>query len=111
MENLIDDGGLDCLGIPTDESNRSFNCCETTQQKLINTTFWVTDIIENVTTKHGDGRMIVKIKNNKENKESDSRKFFTNSRDIKYVLAQVKKLNKFPRKVTMRANGSRYFLE
>lgn len=70
MENLIDDGGLDCLGIPTDESNRSFNCCETTQQKLINTTFWVTDIIENVTTKHGDGRMIVKIKNNKEDKEA-----------------------------------------
>ncbi len=111
MTEVFDDDGLGCLQIPVDESNRSFNCSETSQQKLINTTFWVIDTIEDVTTRHGDGRMIVKIKINKEDVESDAKKFFTNSRDIKYILAQVKKMGKFPRRVTMRANGNRYFLE
>lgn len=100
MEQKIDDGGLDFLQIPVDESNRSFNCTETTQQKLINITFWVVDIIANVETKHGAGRMIVKIKHNKDDKESDAKKFFTNSRDIKHVLSYVKKIDKFPRQVT-----------
>lgn len=111
MTTIIDNEGLDCLQIPVDESNRSFNCSETSQQKLINTTFWIVDIIEDVTTKHGAGRMIVKIKTNKEDKESDAKKFFTNSRDIKYILGRVKEMGKFPRKVTMRANGNRYYLE
>ena len=39
MEELIDDGGLECLGIPNDESNRSFNCSETTQQNKIKLIF------------------------------------------------------------------------
>lgn len=99
------------MHIPVDEGNRSFNCSETSQQKLINTTFWVVDIIEDVTTKYGAERMIVKIKYNKEDKESDAKKFFTNSRDIKYILGRVKEMGKFPRKVTMRTNGNRYYLE
>ena len=36
-----DDGSLAFLRIPRDESSRSFNCDETTQSKLVNTTFWV----------------------------------------------------------------------
>lgn len=48
MEELVDDGSLDFLKIPRDENNRSFNCDETTQSKLVNTTFWVVDSIEDV---------------------------------------------------------------
>lgn len=36
-----DDGSLAFLNIPRDENSRSFNCDETTQSKLVNTTFWV----------------------------------------------------------------------
>lgn len=43
MENnhnpMEDDGSLDFLKIPADETNKHFNCPETTQQKLINLTF------------------------------------------------------------------------
>lgn len=44
MENQkTDDGSLAFLNIPRDGSSRSFNCDETTQSKLVNTSFWVTD--------------------------------------------------------------------
>ena len=33
--NIVDDGTLACLNIPRDEKNRSFNCDETTQSKLV----------------------------------------------------------------------------
>lgn len=46
-----DDGSLDFLNIPRDENNRSFNCNETTQSRLVNTTFWLFDFIENVPTR------------------------------------------------------------
>lgn len=46
-----DDGSLAFLNIPRDESNRSFNCDETTQSKLVNTSFWVCDFIEDVPTR------------------------------------------------------------
>lgn len=46
-----DDGSLAFLRIPRDESSRSFNCDETTQSKLVNTTFWVVDFIEEVPTR------------------------------------------------------------
>lgn len=51
MEERIDDGSLGFLNIPRDENNRSFNCDETTQSKLVNTMFWVTDFIEEVPTR------------------------------------------------------------
>lgn len=40
-----DDGSLAFLNIPRDENNRSFNCDETSQSKLVNTTFWVVDYV------------------------------------------------------------------
>ena len=46
-----DDGSLSFLNIPRDASSRSFNCDETTQSKLMNTTFWVVDFIEDVPTR------------------------------------------------------------
>lgn len=106
-----DDGSLGFLNIPPDENLRRFNCQETTQQKLINKSFWVIDFFENVKTKYGENRFLVKIKFKLEDDDSDSRKFFTNSQEIKYVLQKIKELKKFPRKVTMQVSGTRYYFE
>lgn len=111
-----DDGSLAFLNIPRDENSRSFNCDETTQSKLVNTTFWVVDFIEEVPTRFSKskgtkGQALVKIKMTKDAVESDAKKFFTGSTDILYVLKKIKELNKFPRKVTLRSNGNRYYFE
>ena len=110
-----DDGSLSFLNIPQDETNKHFNCKETTQQQLTNLTVWVCDYIENVKTKFGAERFLVKIKHLDDvqtppNHDKEE-KFFTNSSEIKYVLKEIKKRNKFPRKVTMRASGTRYYFE
>lgn len=109
--NISDDGSLACLNIPEDKSNKHFNCPEITQQKLINLTFWIIDYLDDVKTKFGANRYLVKIKFNLEDRDSDARKFFTNSQDIKYVLGKIKEMGKFPRRATMRASGTRYYLE
>lgn len=112
----IDDGSLEFLKIPRDENNRSFNCDETTQSKLVNTTFWVVDFIEDVPTKFSKqkgvkGQTLVKIKPAKDSPESEAKKFFTGSADILYVLQKIKEMGKFPRRVTLRGNGNRFYFE
>lgn len=99
--NSTDDGSLSFLNIQPDEANKHFNCPETTQQKLINLQFWLIDFIEDVKTKFGANRFLVKIKFKKDDPESEAKKFFTNSSEIKYILQEIKKRNAFPRKVTM----------
>lgn len=94
--NLEDDGSLDFLQIPHDENSRSFNCPETTQSKIVNTTFWVTDFIEEVPTRFSKakgikGQTLVKIKPDKDSPESDAKKFFTGSADILYVLKRLRR--------------------
>ena len=116
MEQKEDDGSLDFLKIPRDENSRSFNCSETTQSKIVNTTFWVTDFIEEVPTRFSKakgikGQTLVKIKPQKDSPESDARKFFTGSAEILYILKKIKELNAFPRRVTLRGNGNRYYFE
>lgn len=118
MEEIekTDDGTLAFLNIPRDESSRSFNCEETTQSKLVNTTFWVCDFIEEVPTRFSKqkgtkGQTLVKIKPDLEGTESTARKFFTGSADILYICKEIKKRNAFPRRVTMRGNGNRYWFE
>lgn len=111
-----DDGSLAFLRIPRDESSRSFNCDETTQSKLVNTTFWVVDFIEEVParfskSKGTKGQTLVKIKMSKDDLESNAKKFFTGSSDILYVLKKIKELKAFPRRVTLRSNGNRYYFE
>ena len=64
--NSTDDGSLSFLNIQPDEANKHFNCPETTQQKLINLQFWLIDFIEDVKTKFGANRFLVKIKFKKE---------------------------------------------
>lgn len=109
--NRQDDGSLAFLQIEPDANNKHFNCSEITQQKLINLSFWVIDFLDDVKTKFGTGRFLVKIKFNKEDPDKDARKFFTNSQEIKYILGKIKERNAFPRKVTMRAPGTRYYFE
>ena len=104
MENVRT---LQSLNIKPDSENKHFHCRETTQRKLINTTFNVLDYIDGVKTKFGASRYIVKIQLD----SGDVQKFFTNSQEIKYTLGEVKKMETFPVRVTMRAEGSRYFLE
>ena len=111
MEQNNDDGSLSFLKIEPDACNKHFNCPETTQQKLINLSFWIVDYLEDVKTKFGANRYLVKIKFNQNDTDSDARKFFTNSQEIKYVLGKIKERNAFPRKVTMRASGTRYYFE
>ena len=89
-----DDGSLAFLNIPRDESNRSFNCDETTQSKLVNTSFWVCDFIEDVPTRFSKtkgtkGQTLVKIKPDKNSPEADAKKFFTGSADILYVCQEI----------------------
>lgn len=116
MEQKEDDGSLAFLKIPRDENNRSFNCDETTQSKIVNTTFWVTDFLEEVPTRFSKakgvkGQTLVRIKPHRDSHETDAKKFFTGSADILYVLKKVKELNKFPRKVTLRGSGNRFWFE
>ena len=113
LQQQEDDGSLSFLNIPQDEENKHFNCNETTQQKLTNLTFWVVDYIEGVKTKFGNERFLVKIKFDDPTPSGHDReeKFFTNSSEIKYVLGEIKKRKKFPRKATMRASGTRYYLD
>ena len=115
-EEFEDDGSLAFLNIPRDANSRSFNCDETTQSKLVNTTFWVFDFIEDVPTRFSKskgtkGQTLVKIKTAKEALDSDANKFFTGSADILYVLKKIKEMDKFPRRVTLRSNGNRYYFE
>lgn len=116
MEQKEDDGSLAFLKIPRDENNRSFNCDETTQSKIVNTTFWVTDFIEEVPTRFSKakgvkGQTLVRIKPQKDSPDTEAKKFFTGSADILYVLKKIKELGAFPRGVTLRGNGNRYWFE
>ena len=116
MDLEHDDGSLEFLKIPRDEKSRSFNCSETSQSKLVNTTFWVVDFIEEVPTRFSKakgtkGQTLVKIKPQKDSPESEAKKFFTGSADILYICQKIRELDKFPRRVTMRSNGNRYYFE
>ena len=88
-----DDGSLAFLNIPRDEKSRSFNCEQTSQSKLVNTTFWVVDFLERVPTrfsksKQTEGQTLVMVKKEKDAPESEARKFFTGSQEILYILQE-----------------------
>lgn len=111
-----DDGSLAFLRIPRNENSRSFNCDEITQSKLVNTTFWVLDFIEEVPTRFSKtkgtkGQTLVKIAQRPDAPESECKKVFSGSQEILYTLQQVRQRKAFPRRVTMKANGNRYWFE
>ena len=106
----VDDGSLAFLGIKPIERERFFDCPEISVNELIDRKFWVVDYLEDVKTRYGK-RYLVKIKFNKNDDDSQARKFFTNSFDIKSVLSQIGELNAFPRRVTLRISGLRTYFE
>lgn len=111
-----DDGSLSFLNIPRDSNSRSLQGDEVKQSRIVNTTFWVFDFLEDVPTRFSkakgtQGQTLVQIRPDRHSPESASQKFFTGSTDILYVLQEIKKRNAFPRKVTLRANGNRYYFE
>lgn len=116
MENnhnpMEDDGSLDFLKIPADETNKHFNCPETTQQKLINLTFWVCDYIEGVKTKFGENRTLVKIKMNRDDHDRDAHASSSPIRGKSNMSSpRFGKWTNSRDRVTMRASGTRYYLE
>ena len=111
----MDDGSLKYLNIDKFEVPKMFRCKLTNQTKLLNKTFWVLDFIENVHTKYSrinktEGKTLVEIKLDI-NSEHSRRKFFTSSLEINYILNEIKRMDKFPRSVTLRRNeyGEFYF--
>lgn len=115
-EVKADDGSLAFLKIPRNENSRSFNCEDISQTKLVNTSFWIMDFLEDVPTRFSKqkgtkGQTLVLIKKNLEDADSEAKKFFTGSQDILYICQEIKKRDAFPRKVTMRSNGNRFFVE
>ena len=116
MNDEMDDGSLAFLNIPRDENSRSMIGREKSQSDLVNTSFWVFDFLEDVPTRYSKskgtkGQTLVQTRPERDSKESDSVKFFTGSQEILYVLREIKKRNKFPRKVTLRGQGNRYWFE
>lgn len=111
-----DDGSLAFLNIPRDVNSRSLKGDEVKQSKIVNTSFWVFDFLEDVPTKYSRqkgtaGQTLVQIRPQKDSPESDAQKFFTGSQDILYVCRKIKELNAFPRRVTMRSEGNRFYFE
>ena len=112
-----DDGSLAYLKLGRDEDSDFLVGNIVTQSKIVNTTFWIFDYVKGIQTKYtkskedSEGQTLVQIRPDKESPESDSQKFFTGSKEIIHVLDEIKKLNAFPRKVTLRREGNKYYLE
>src|SRR5574344_2104526 len=84
---------LSDLNIPKDETNMFFNCPQEKQSNLVNRTFLVCDYREGVETRFSrqggekKGKTLVFIKFHANDPESESRKFFTGSKDILYNIS------------------------
>lgn len=116
INNAMDDGSLAFLNIPRDEHSRSLKGDEVKQSKIANTSFWVFDFLEDVPTRFSKakgtaGQTLVQYRPEKDSPESAAKKFFTGSSEILYVLREIRKRNAFPRRVTMRSEGNRFYFE
>ena len=116
MNDEMDDGSLAFLHIPRDENSRSLIGKDKSQSDLVNTSFWVFKFLEDVPTRYSKskgtkGQTLVQVRPERNSPESESVKFFTGSTEILYGLREIKKRNKFPRKVTLRGQGNRYWFE
>jgi hypothetical protein len=74
------------LGIKPTENKAIFEVPKLSIEDLINCEVEVIDFESGVTTRHGEGRTIVKVKYN-----GAEVKFFTNAKPIKEALQQVQK--------------------
>lgn len=107
-----DDGSLAFLNLKRDENVRYFNCDVVKASNILNTKIWIFDYIEDVKTKYSENQCLVKIKYDKDAPESEAKKFFTGSDEIKSILKKIKEMNAFPRCVTLRkGSGNQFFFE
>lgn len=75
---------------PAVKNTRIFDCQQVSITQILNCDVEFHDYSTDVTTRHGDGRYVVKIKHN-----GSFMKFFTNSRYIKDSLDSIDK-SEFP---------------
>lgn len=111
-----DDGSLAFLNIPRDENSRSLKGDDVKQTRIVNTTFWVFDFLEDVPTRFSKakgtkGQTLVQYRPKKDSPESESKKFFTGSSEILYTCRKIREMKKFPRRVTLRGSGNRFWFE
>lgn len=111
MNEKIDDGSLAFLNIAADQELKRFNCDLIRMADLINKEFWILDYFDDIKTKNGDDRYLVKIKYNLDSPDSEAKKFITTSQDICYKLRKIRELNAFPRRVTLKSNGKYCYIE
>ncbi|MCD8282393.1 MAG: hypothetical protein LUC22_03955 [Prevotella sp.] len=107
-EQPQDDGGLAFLNIPRNKENKSYTCKQASQTDLLNTTFWVLDftLVKTRFSKDGDApRALMLVKK----ADGELVKVFTGSQDIIYILQEIEKRDAFPRRVTLKGNGTRFW--
>lgn len=97
-----DDGTLKCLGLKRRVRKDWFNCKEVEQNELEDKTFYVLDFQYVKRTAHGNNRVVVKVGRTPNDPEEVCGKFFSGSADVKDILEQLRELDAFPRKVTLR---------
>lgn len=113
---MEDDGSLAFLRIPRDENSKNMIGDIAKMSKLVNTTFYVFGFMEDIPTRFSkakgtNGQTLVQIRERADSPESESKKFFTGSDDIIYILKEIAKRNAFPRRVTLRQDGTRFYFE
>lgn len=106
-----DDGSLSFLKIKLDDELKFFHCPKVSPAELVNKTFWILDYCRDVKTKYGEGRYVAKIKENVDDDDNTAKKVVISSKELKCILDKIAELNAFPRRVTMRKDGSQYFFE
>lgn len=111
-----DDGSLAFLRIPRDANSKNMIGDIVKMSKLVNTSFYVFGFMEDIPTrfskeKGSKGQTLVQIRERTDSPESESKKFFTGSSDILYILREIEKRNAFPRRVTLRQDGTRFYFE
>ena len=106
-----DDGSLASLGLDTDRERKTFSCPAVRQTELVDKKIWVLDFFGDIKGKDGKMKYIFKAKFNLEDDESKAFKVWTGSQEIFYILDKLRKLDKFPRQVTLRkrSRGGKYF--
>ena len=105
--NRQDDGSLAFLQIEPDANNKHFNCPENKPAKVNQSfvlgcrTIWTTLKRSSEITASW-----LKIKFKLEDTDSEARKFFTNSQEIKYILGKIKERNAFSSKSNYEGFGN-----
>lgn len=87
------------LGIKVDDGRKMFDCPQVSITDILNTEIEITDYAPGVTTKHGEGRYVVRFADTATGEEG---KFFTNAAPLKNALDKVQKED-FPFLTVIRA--------